>query len=162
MLGVWPAGAMTMTGPPITSVHNPRVKAAVRLRDRAGRDQQGRIIIDGVREIARALEAGVQIFEFYFFPELCRDEPHQALLRAAQARNAEAIEVAPHIMEKLSYGQRVEGIVAVALPPPQRELSQLSLPPDALVAIVEGVEKPGNLGAVLRTADAAGVAAVLV
>ena len=64
-------------------------------------------------------------------------------------------------MEKLSFGNRVEGIVAVA-EPPVRELAALKLPADALVAVVEGAEKPGNLGAIVRTADAAGVAAVLV
>jgi TrmH family RNA methyltransferase len=64
-------------------------------------------------------------------------------------------------MEKLAFGQRVEGVVAVARPP-QRTVADLPLTGDALIAVVEGVEKPGNLGAVVRTADAAGVAAVLV
>jgi TrmH family RNA methyltransferase len=145
----------------ITSTSNPRIKAAARLRDRRGRDQQGRIIIDGVREIGRAVAAGVEVVELFCFPELCRDEEHQAVLRAAQQLNADLVEVTPQVMEKLAYGQRVEGIVAIARPP-ERRLADLSLPPDALVAVVEAVEKPGNLGAIVRTADAAGVAAVLV
>jgi RNA methyltransferase, TrmH family len=145
----------------ITSLHNPRVKAAARLRDRAGRDDQGRIIIDGVREISRALAAGVQLVELYVLPELCRDTEHQNVLTAAETARVERLEVTPHVMEKLAFGHRVEGVVAVARPP-QRKLSDLRLPGDALVAVVEGVEKPGNLGAIVRTADAAGVAAVLV
>jgi TrmH family RNA methyltransferase len=145
----------------ISSVQNPRVKAAARLRERSGRDDQGRIIIDGVREIGRALTAGVEVIEIYFFQELCRDEEHQRLLAAAKKARAELIEVAPHVMQKLSFGQRVEGVVAVARPL-QRELSELKLTRDALVAVVEGAEKPGNLGAILRTADAAGVGAVIV
>jgi TrmH family RNA methyltransferase len=64
-------------------------------------------------------------------------------------------------MEKLSFGHRVEGVVAVAHPP-VRTLADLTLANDAVVAVVEGVEKPGNLGAIVRTADAAGIAAVLV
>jgi TrmH family RNA methyltransferase len=142
----------------ITSVQNPRVKAAAKLRDRTGRNQQRRIIIDGVREISRALSAGVKILELYVLPELCDDESQRVL---ATAKHAERLDVVRHVMEKLSFGNRVEGIVAVA-EPPVRELAALKLPADALVAVVEGAEKPGNLGAIVRTADAAGVAAVLV
>jgi RNA methyltransferase, TrmH family len=145
----------------ISSVQNPRVKAAARLRERSGRDEQGRITIDGVREIGRALAAGVEVVEVYFFAELCRDEEHQQLLATAEKAGAELIEVISHVIEKLSFGQRVEGVVAVARPP-QRRLDDLALTADTLVAILEGVEKPGNLGAIVRTADAAGVGAVLV
>src|SRR5262245_60436783 len=145
----------------ITSLHNQRVKAAARLRDRPGRDEQGRIIIDGVREISLALRAGVQVVELYYFPQLCNEEEEQQLLSAARAAGAEFIEVTPYVMEKLSFGSRVEGVVAVA-ELPRRELGQLQIATDEIVAVVEGVEKPGNLGAVLRTADTAGIAAVIV
>jgi RNA methyltransferase, TrmH family len=145
----------------ITSVHNPRVKAAARLRDRKGRDEQGRIIIDGVREIGRAIEAGLPMEEVYFFAGLCGDEEHQRVLTTAPGRGAELIEVAPHVMEKLAFGQRAEGIVAVARRP-ERKLEQLTLAGDSVVAVIEGAEKPGNVGAIVRTADAAGLSAVLV
>lgn len=145
----------------ITSVSNPRVKAAARLRDRRGRNDQGRIIIDGVREISLALAAGVELAELFFFPELCQDAGHQAILERAGQGSTELIEVSPPVMEKLAYGNRVEGIVAVATAP-RRALADLMLPANAFVAVVEGVEKPGNLGAILRTADAASVAAVIV
>jgi TrmH family RNA methyltransferase len=145
----------------ISSVQNPRVKAATRLRERSGRNDQGRIIIDGVREISRALEAGIEIVELYVFREVCSDETHQRLLSAAKQAGIEQIEVAPHVMEKLAYGNRVEGLVAVAKPP-QSNLAQWQPQNDTLVAVVEGSEKPGNLGAILRTADGAGVSAVLV
>src|SRR5947209_1292780 len=95
----------------ITSVQNPRVKAAARLRERSGRDDQGRIIIDGVREMGRALLAGVEVSEIYYSPELCRDEEHQRLLARLKKASAELIEASPHVMEKLSFGQRVEGVV---------------------------------------------------
>lgn len=145
----------------ISSLHNPRVKAAARLRERHGRNDQQRIIIDGVREIGRALAAEVQVIELYFFPELCRDDEHSQLLARAQKSGAELMEVTPHVMEKLAFGHRVEGVVAVARPP-QRSLREIHLHENSLLAVVEGVEKPGNLGAILRTADAAGVGAVLV
>ncbi len=149
----------------ITSPQNPRVKAAAQLRERRGRDAQGRIIIDGVREIGRALDAGVRVLELYCFEELCRGDQHERLLARATAAGAELLSVTPRVMEKLAFGNRVEGLVAVAQPP-QRRLADLPLPQAAgaemLVAVVEGAEKPGNLGAILRTADAAGVAALVV
>lgn len=144
----------------ITSSHNPRVKAATRLRERSGRDEQGRIIIDGVREISRAVAAGVTIVELYCFDGLCQDAEHDHLLNAIGNAGADIIEVTPHVMEKLSFGHRVEGIVAIAATP-DRALDQLHVPADALIAVVEGAEKPGNVGAIVRTADAVGVAAVL-
>jgi TrmH family RNA methyltransferase len=145
----------------ITSVSNPRVKAAARLRERRGRNEQGRIIIDGVREISRAIAAGIEFVELYYFPQLCQDAEHQAILQHAERARAPLIEVTPPVMEKLAYGNRVEGLVAVARTP-RRTLADLALPEAGLVAVVEGIEKPGNLGAILRTADAAGVAAVIV
>ncbi len=155
----------------ISSIANPRVKTAARLRERRGREAQGRIIIDGVREISRAIAAEIEISELFYFPQLCQDAEHKAILdrlgrgTAGQGRagqgTAELIEVTPPVMEKLAYGNRVEGLVAVA-PTPRRTLADLQLSADSLVAVVEGVEKPGNLGAILRTADAAGVAAVIV
>jgi TrmH family RNA methyltransferase len=145
----------------ITSTTNPRVKAAARLRDRQGRNDQQRIIIDGVREIGLAVASGIELIELYYFPELCRDEQHAALLTAAGAEKADQIEVTPAVMEKLAFGQRVEGVVAVARAP-QRRLADLKLGEEPLIAVVEGVEKPGNLGAILRTADAAGVSALIV
>ena len=84
-----------------------------------------------------------------------------AVLNAARQARAELLEVNPHVMEKLSYGHGVEGIVAVARPP-RRILSDIPVTDRSLVAVVEGVEKPGNLGAIVRTADAAGVSAVVV
>jgi RNA methyltransferase, TrmH family len=145
----------------ITSVHNPRVKAAARLRERSARDEQGRIIIDGVREIGRALASGVALQEIYCFTALCDDDKHQQLLADAKRAGAEIVEVSPQIIEKLSFGQRVTGLVAVGHRP-QRTLHEVQISANALVAIIEGAEKPGNLGAIVRTANAAGVSAVIV
>lgn len=145
----------------ITSTSNPRVKSAARLRERRGRDEQGRIIIDGVREIHRALAAGVQVGELYYCEQLCQDDEHQALLKQAKEAGAVLFSVTPQVMEKLAFGHRDSGVVAVAQPP-QRTLLDLPLASDSLIAVVEGVEKPGNLGAILRTADAAGVSALIV
>jgi TrmH family RNA methyltransferase len=145
----------------ITSTSNPRVKAAIRLRDRRGRDDQGRIVIDGVREIERAIAAGVAIAELFYLGDLCQDKAHQDLLKRARSAGVELIELTWQVMEKLSFGNRAEGVVAIG-PTPRRALADLVLAPDALIVVVEGVEKPGNLGAVLRTADAAAASGLIV
>ena len=145
----------------ITSLHNPRVKAAARLRDRSGREDQQRIIIDGLREIGRAIQGGVRPVEVYYLPERCDDDAHRGLLAAGERAGAELHDVAPAVMEKLAFGHRIEGIVTVA-ERPRRTLEQLSIDGEGLVAVIEGAEKPGNIGAILRTADAAGVRAVIV
>lgn len=151
----------------ITSVHNPRIKEAVRLRDRKGRTQKGRILIDGRREIGRALAAGVEMLEVFYEERNVGQQSAPAevkelsqLLNDLQSAGAELVAVAPRVMEKIAYGERNEGLVAVARPR-QRTLDQISPPAVGLVAVLDGVEKPGNVGAVLRSADAAGVSAVL-
>lgn len=155
-----------MAQPTITSLQNPRVKEAVKLRDRKGREQQGRILIEGVREIGRALEAGVDIPEAFHCDPLCSAAPAAELLaKLRQQRKINFLPVSEQVMSKLSFGDREEGIIAIARPP-TKTLDDLAAarkeksPP--LFAVVEGVEKPGNLGAILRTADAAGVSGVIV
>jgi TrmH family RNA methyltransferase len=152
---------------PITSLQNERVKNAVRLRDRRARDRQRMIVIDGHREIGLALASGVAVETLFVCEELC-DESCQPLLDAARDVGSRILPVTQPVMEKLAFGDRTQGLLAVAQTP-RRSLgdvaAQLNLDDSAtqpLVAVLEGVEKPGNIGAVLRTADAAGVAAVIV
>ena len=144
----------------ITSAQNPRVKNAVRLRDGRQRRLQGRILIDGAREIDRAVTAGVAIREVFFCPALWAGEA-TALMARLQATEAELLEVTDRVFEKLAFGQRIEGVLAIA-EPPVGELNAIRLPAVPLVAVLEGIEKPGNVGAVLRSADGAGVDAVVV
>ncbi|MCY2990359.1 MAG: RNA methyltransferase [Planctomycetota bacterium] len=144
----------------ITSLQNPRVKSAIELRRRRGRDQQDRVLIDGVREIHRALQAGVEFVEIFACPEQC-DELGQRLLDDCDRQSIERVKVTAAVFEKLAFGNRAEGVIAVARIRP-KSLADIRLPPSALVVVLEGLEKPGNVGAVLRTADAAGVTAVVV
>jgi TrmH family RNA methyltransferase len=160
----------------ITSLQNERVKAAARLRDRRGRERQGRILIDGARELLRALRAGVRVVDVYWCEELASSADALAVLRelrsgqpfgavepaAADPSRFETRlwQVTAPVFEKLAFGERAEGVVGVAEATEQR-LDDVRLPPRPLVVVVEGVEKPGNLGAILRTADGAGAAAVI-
>lgn len=166
-VGMWNTGAAISMAALITSLQNPRVKDAARLRDHRQRKQQARFLIDGAREIDRALTAGLTLVEAFVCESLCTSPECRRLLErfenpsGAPGTAPEIWQVTPQVFAKLAYGDRAEGIVAVARAFP-RNLADLKLPDAPLIAVLEGVEKPGNIGAVLRSADAAGVDAVLV
>jgi TrmH family RNA methyltransferase len=149
----------------ITSVQNPRVKAAAKLRNSRDRAEQQRIVIDGVREIQRAIQGGVILREVFVCDDAEDSADLRAILKHVARAGTEQFEVPPAVFAKVAYGERTEGIVAVADMPRRRladfkfEISDSKLCP--LVAVLEGVEKPGNIGAVLRSADGAGVSAVV-
>ena len=143
----------------LSSTHNPHVKDAIRLREGRQRRSQGRILIDGLRELGCALRAGVRLIEVFVCPALCESPEAQSVIAAISAPT-EIFQVTEAVFGKLAFGDRKEGLLGVAQTP-ERSLDQLELPPDALVAVVEGIEKPGNLGAILRSADGAGVAALI-
>jgi RNA methyltransferase, TrmH family len=145
----------------ITSPHNPRVKLAVKLRDARGRAEQKRIIIDGCREVNRALVAGVRIIEAFVCPELDDRHALHSLVRQLESHRIPLVRINRLVLERLAFGNRAEGIIAVA-EPPSRTIANLVLPPEPRVAVLEAVEKPGNVGAVLRSADATGISAVIV
>ena len=150
-----------MAFPAITSPRNEKVKATVKLRRRKHRGKQGRTLIDGARELSRALAANVDIAEIYFCPKLCNTSESRRLLEQLEELAMDVYEVTENVFEQLAFGERAEGLLAVAIPP-DLGLEDLSLPENPLVAVVEGIEKPGNLGAVVRSADGAGVSAVVV
>ncbi len=150
-----------MTPQRITSRQNPRVKDAARLRSCRGRDDRNRFLIDGVREITRAVAAGVRPVEAFVCEELCTDDESRTAVDVLAKAGAEMLYVPRPVYARVSFGQREDGVVVVA-EAPRRGPGELCLPPEPLVAVLEGVEKPGNVGAILRSADAAGVDAVVV
>jgi TrmH family RNA methyltransferase len=99
--------------------------------------------------------------EAFVCQELCDSDEARAALSAAKAAGAELFEVTPYVYVKLQFGERDDGLVVVAQTP-RRLLADLRVPPQPLVAVLERIEKPGNVGAILRSADAAGVDAVIV
>ena len=145
----------------ITSRQNQRVKDAVKLRDRRARERSGRFLIDGIREIRRALESDIAVAEVFVCRELCRTKQAEQLAEDLRETTCNWSTVSPEVFEKLCFGQRQDGIVAVA-ETPERTLGDLSLPNEPLVVVIESLEKPGNVGAVLRSADGAGADAVIV
>jgi TrmH family RNA methyltransferase len=136
------------------------VKAAVGLRDRRDRERTGLTVVDGAREIGRALAASVEVTALYICEAQATGADARAAIEAAGRAGVELVRVNDRVMERLAFGERADGVVAVVRPPVHR-LDDLTLPPEPLVAVIEGVEKPGNLGAILRSADGAGLDAVI-
>ncbi len=143
----------------ISSRQNPRVKTLVKLRERATRERLGRFVIEGARELRHAVEAGIALESLYCCPELFRADC-EAVAAQAQTRAGEVFELSREAFEKASLREGPDGLLAVA---PTWDLSpeRLQLPQRPLLVLAEAVEKPGNLGAILRTADAAGADALL-
>jgi TrmH family RNA methyltransferase len=129
----------------ITSVDNPRVKEVLRLRKGRERRRVGLFVAEGPREVERALSAGLNVQAAYVARELLPDWPHPA------------DEVSARVLAKMAYRAEPEGVLAVV------EQPRRALPRDAtLLLVAVGIEKPGNLGAMARTADAAGADGLLV
>ncbi|MDQ8201383.1 RNA methyltransferase [Pelagicoccus sp. SDUM812003] len=144
----------------ITSLQNPRVKNLVKLRDRRARNQQGVFIAEGYRAISRALEKEVYPQEIYFCRNCFLGENEDALLSQAASHGARLFELSQHAFEKVAYRDRPEGLLAV-IKQWSYGLTDLALSDPPFLLIVEAIEKPGNLGTILRSADAAGVDAVI-
>ena len=143
----------------ITSLQNVLIKKVQALREARGRREQGMTIIDGAREIKRAFEAGIILDKVFYVKG--REVSNLLNTGCCAGKGIEFIEVSEKVLEKLAYGERHEGIMAV-MKTPLLSLKDLKLSAQPLVVVLESLEKPGNLGAVLRTCDGVGVEAVLV
>jgi RNA methyltransferase, TrmH family len=144
----------------LTSVSNPRVRTLVNLRRRRQRDQLGLMLIEGYEELSLALTAGAVPLSLYVCPELVRDAENLRTVAEVAALGTEIVQVNARVFERIAYRESPDGWLAVAQTVPTG-LAALKLGTDPLTLVCESVEKPGNLGAMLRTADAVGVAAVI-
>jgi TrmH family RNA methyltransferase len=150
---------MTASPPAISSLANPRVKAAVRLRDRREREATGLTLIDGGRELLRALSRSVVVDHAFISRGLVGPDA-SAAADALERGGVQLIDVSPAVLAKVAFGDRSDGIVAVVRQP-SVALADITLGANPLVVVAEAVEKPGNLGAIMRTADAVGASAVV-
>ncbi|WP_022921089.1 TrmH family RNA methyltransferase [Ornithinimicrobium pekingense] len=145
----------------ITSPANPRVKALGTLRRRRVREEQGRTLVEGLEELELSLDSGVVPRELYFCPELMGATARASGLVDRVGRlGTELVQLSRAAFEKAAYREGPDGFLAV-VDTVERRCADLDVPDDALLLVCQGVEKPGNLGAMLRTADAAGVDAVV-
>lgn len=142
----------------ITSVQNPYIKSLVQLQEKAKtRKQTGTFLIEGQREIMLAQKGGYVLETILFLPELISENDIRQLTR----QKVELIEISKEVYQKLAYRDTTEGILAIAKTK-SLQLSDLKLSENPLVLVAEATEKPGNLGALLRTADAANLDAVII
>lgn len=145
----------------ITSAQNPAVKHLVKLRDRRTRDAEGVTLLEGYRELTRADEYGMKLSEVYFSPEHFLGVNEFSLLERFAAAGIKVVRLAPHLLEKITYRDRPEGLLAVAAVR-RHDLELLPEFASPLYLVAETIEKPGNLGSMLRSADAAGADALIV
>jgi RNA methyltransferase, TrmH family len=143
----------------ITSLHNPTVKNLVKLRQRRARDRQQLMLIDGARALRLALHNTFPITTIYFDEDVAHI--HADLLHRARVTGVVLQEVSAAVFHKISYGDHADGVLGVATQP---GAALIALPARGLplYVVTEGLEKPGNLGAILRSADAAGVTGLIV
>ena len=138
----------------ISSVQNPKVKQVVRWRDRPDRDDSQVVLAEGYRALVRALAGGYHIDEVFVCPEFFPGQEHEeALLEQLRAQGAKLIRVAPAAFTKMAYRDRPEGLLGVG-PQCHRTLADLRLSQCPFLLVAEQIEKPGNLGTMMRSSDA--------
>lgn len=149
----------------ITSLQNPKVKQAIQLRDKRDRDRSDLFLIEGYRELSRAQEAGWIVGTLFVCPELFLGSNEEALISKVCAAGAKLVTCNEKVFKHLSYRDRPDGLLAIA-PQKHATLNDLdgcldtSHPP--LLVVAEAIEKPGNLGTILRTSDAVGIDGLIV
>lgn len=145
----------------ITSLQNPRIKNVVKLRRRADRDELGLLIVEGYRELKRALENHRRPVMLFYCREFFLGKNESELINQCRNAGAEILSCSRPVFAKIAYRERPEGLLAL-VPQVKYDLAGLKLPAAPLLIIAEAIEKPGNLGTILRSADAAGADAIIV
>lgn len=144
----------------ITSKQNPTIKALIALRRRREREQVGLTLVDGYEELSCALASGVKVNQLYVCPELMAGGEQTGRLKQLTDAGTSITELSRPIFEKVAYREGADGWLAV-VPALVASISALQLPERSMLLVCEAVEKPGNIGAMLRTADAAGAHAMV-
>ena len=147
----------------LRSAANPTIRHIVKLRDNRSRRKANRVLVDGWRETSQAVQASLEIQGLYISESFAREtstpEDTRTTIEHAAKLNRLVV-VADPLMDKIGYGQSSRGVVAEFVRP-DRELDTLMLPNEPLLLVLDRIEKPGNVGAVFRCADAAGIDAIL-
>lgn len=143
----------------ISSAQNPLIKNLLLLQEKPrSRNDQDLIVIEGVKEVSLAHLAGFELITLFICPQILDPEESSEILKISAPN---LIEVTVEVFDRIAYRKGCGGVIALARPR-RLEFTNLILRPDPLILVVESVEKPGNLGALLRTADAANLDAVII
>ena len=145
----------------VSSLQNAGIKEVVKLRQRSHRDENALLIVEGYREVKRALDNRIPVLKLFYCPALYQGKNEPALVARCAAQNVGLFECSEPVFRKIAYRDRPEGLLALC-PQIRRTLADLTLPANPFVVVAEHIEKPGNLGTMLRTADAAGADALVV
>jgi len=145
----------------ITSLQNPGIKFARSLRVRNKREKSGLTLLEGYRAVSRSFECEIEFQDCYFCPSLFLGENEMPLLEKISKKGAKVVEVTEDVLKKIAYRDRPEGIIAV-VKTKKHILDDIPVKENGLYIIAEAIEKPGNLGSILRSADASGVDGVIV
>ena len=149
----------------ITSLQNPRIKQLVKLRDRSARDENNLFIIEGYRELLRAINSGHPIESLFICPELFLGTNEKALIDLIISRGAQLFCCSSQVFHKSSYRDRPDGLIGIA-PQKHQTLNDLEKyiknKAAPFLVVAEAIEKPGNLGTILRSSDAVGLDALIV
>jgi len=146
----------------ILSTKNEQIKHLVHLKDKRDRDRHHEYIIEGYRELYHAKSSSVQLKKIFYCPELFLGQNEMSLIFSFE--NCEKIECASEPFMKMSYRDRPDGLIAIAAQTKrnQGELRHILKKKAPFIVVVESIEKPGNLGSILRSCDATGVDALIV
>lgn len=139
----------------ISSLQNPKVKLAVALKERRERDKSDLFLVEGYREVLRAHQAGRRFETLFYSPELFLGVNEPALVAAIP----HAVSCTEAVFRKLSYRDRPDGLLGIAF---QKHLRLSDIQQPHFLVVAEAIEKPGNLGTILRSSDAVGVDGVIV
>lgn len=146
----------------IRSKQNEKVKTLIKLREKKMlRESRGQFLIEGIKELREALNAHAKILEIYYCPSFFQNSAFTDLLQEAQAQGVFLQEVSKEIFEKIAYRENPDGLLGIGETWSQA-LDDLKLSHNPLLFVVETVEKPGNLGNMIRSAEAAGADALIV
>ena len=145
----------------IQSRQNDQVKNLVKLRERKHRDRQERFLVEGLRELGHAIGSGYEVETIYYCPECFPSDQHKIFIDDIRRNDgAPLVRISEDAFTKAAYREGPDGIIAIAQQQ-SHSLNELALPAAPLLLVLEGIEKPGNLGAILRSADGAGADAVI-
>ena len=146
----------------ITSAQNPKIKNLKKLEKASERREQGLILIEGLREVVLAVCAGYEMDTLFICDEIFKDQEQYKLRDILHLGSAiKHYQVSTEVYNTVAYRETTEGIIATTKPK-EHSLKNIALGANPLILVIEAVEKPGNLGAMFRTADAAGVDAVII